>query len=95
MHTDNLRKLALETNDGVLCGPALAAADEIDLLRAEINRMTNDRVSLIQAAKDVGVSFHKALARAEKAETERADLRAALAAMEASPCPASGGAESV
>lgn len=25
MHTDNLRKLALETNDGVLRGPALAA----------------------------------------------------------------------
>ena len=39
MHTDNLRKLALETNDGVLCGPALGAADEIDRLCAEIERL--------------------------------------------------------
>lgn len=42
MHTDNLRKLALETNDGVLCGPALGAADEIDRLRAEIERLTKE-----------------------------------------------------
>ena len=43
MHTDNLRKLALETNDGVLRGPALGAADEIDRLRAEIERLTKAR----------------------------------------------------
>ena len=43
MHTDNLRKLALETNDGVLRGPALGAADEIDRLRAEIERLTKER----------------------------------------------------
>ena len=39
MHTDNLRKLAHETNDGVLRGPAFVAADEIDRLRAEIERL--------------------------------------------------------
>ena len=39
MHTDNLTKLAIKTNDGVLCGPALGAADEIDRLRAEIERL--------------------------------------------------------
>ena len=39
MHTDNLRKLARETNDGVLRGPAFVAADEIDRLRAEIERL--------------------------------------------------------
>lgn len=36
MHTNDLRKLACETNDSVLRGPALGAADEIDRLRAEI-----------------------------------------------------------
>ncbi len=36
MNTDNLRKLAFETNDGVLRGPAFDAADGIDRLRAEI-----------------------------------------------------------
>ena len=39
MHTDNLRKLARETNDGVLRGPAFVAADEIDRLRAENERL--------------------------------------------------------
>ena len=39
MHTDNLRKLARETNDGVLRGPAFVAADEIDRLRTEIERL--------------------------------------------------------
>ena len=39
MHTNNLRTLALETNDGVLRGPAFDAADEIDRLRAEIERL--------------------------------------------------------
>lgn len=40
MHTNDLRKLACETNDGVLRGPALGAADEIERLRAEIERLT-------------------------------------------------------
>ena len=43
MHTNDLRKLARETNDGVLRGPALGAADEIDRLRAEIERLTKER----------------------------------------------------
>ena len=43
MHTNDLRKLACETNDGVLRGPALGAADEIDRLRAEIERLTKER----------------------------------------------------
>lgn len=43
MHTNDLRKLARETNDGVLRGPALGAADEIDRLRAENERLTKER----------------------------------------------------
>ena len=43
MNTDNLRKLAFETNDGVLRGPAFDAADGIDRLRAEIERLTKER----------------------------------------------------
>ena len=39
MYTDNLRKLAIKTNDGVLRGPAFVAADEIDRLRAENERL--------------------------------------------------------
>ena len=37
MHTNNLRKLASETNDGVLRGPVFDAADEIDRLRAALS----------------------------------------------------------
>lgn len=43
---------------------AIAAA------RAEIERLTKERDFLIQAAKDVGASFRKAMERAEKAEVE-------------------------
>ena len=50
MHTNNLRKLALETNDGVMRGPALVAANEIDRLRAEIERLTKERDEAVAAA---------------------------------------------
>jgi len=38
-NTEHLRKLAVNSNDGYLCGPALSAADEIDRLRAERDRL--------------------------------------------------------
>ena len=72
MHTDNLRKLALETNDGVLRGPALGAADEIDRLRAEIKRLTKKQDH--DALTREGVlqkRINDLLGRAEKAEAER------------------------
>ena len=43
MNTNNLRKLALETNDGFMRGPALVAASEIDRLRSENERLTKER----------------------------------------------------
>ena len=43
MNTNNLRKLALETNDGIMRGPALVAASEIDRLRSENERLTKER----------------------------------------------------
>ena len=43
MNTNNLRKLALETNDGLMRGPALMAASEIDRLRSENERLTKER----------------------------------------------------
>lgn len=43
MNTNNLRKLALETNDGLIRGPALVAASEIDRLRSENERLTKER----------------------------------------------------
>ena len=48
--------------------------------RAEIERLTKERDFLIQAAKDVGASFRKAMERAEKAEAERDEARAQVAA---------------
>ena len=47
--------------------------------RAEIERLTKERDFLIQAAKDVGASFCKAMERAEKAEAERDEARALVA----------------
>ena len=73
MHTDNLRKLALETNDGVLRGPALGAADEIDRLRAEIERLTKARDGLLEHCK-------LEEARGDKLKTERDEARAQVAA---------------
>lgn len=72
MHTNDLRKLARETNDGVLRGPALGAADEIDRLRAEIERLTKERDEAIIAA----ASWESA---ARLLEAERDEARAMLA----------------
>ena len=72
MHTDNLRKLALETNDGVLRGPAFDAADEIDRLRAEIDWLTKERQAFEGMAKD---NYD----RLQKAEAERDEARAQVA----------------
>ena len=69
MHTNNLRKLALETNDGVLRGPALGAADEIDRLRDEIERLN-------QTIENCRHDFRITLKRAVKAEAERDEARA-------------------
>ena len=79
MHTNNLRKLASETNDGVLRGPAFDAADEIDRLRSEINRMGRDLNLAKYGEPNFSWSIHKKamadlLARAEKAEAEVARL---------------------
>ena len=75
MHTDNLRKLALETNDGVLRGPAFDAADEIDRLRAEIDWLTKERQAFEGMAKDNDD-------RLQKAEAERDEARAQVGAAE-------------
>ena len=72
MHTNDLRKLERETNDGVLRGPALGAADEIDRLRAEIERLTKER----DAQYDENVNR---IAMQAKAETERDAAMALLA----------------
>ena len=79
MHTNNLRKLASETNDGVLRGPAFDAADEIDRLRSEINRMGRELNLAKYGEPNFSWSIHKKamadlLARAEKAEAEVARL---------------------
>lgn len=79
MHTYNLRKLAFETNDGVLRGPALGAADEIDRLRAEIERMTKE-LEEMTAIKDIHQrKRHEYFERAEKAEAARDEARAQVA----------------
>lgn len=66
MHTNDLRKLARETNDGVLRGPALGAADEIDRLRAEIERLTKERDA--QYEENVNRIAMQAKAEAERDE---------------------------
>ena len=73
MHTNNLRKLASETNDGVLRGPAFYAADEIDRLRAEIDLLTKERQAFEGMAKD---NYD----RLQKAEAERDEARAQVSA---------------
>lgn len=73
MHTNDLRKLARETNDGVLRGPALGAADEIDRLRAEIERLKTDRETAIHNARHY-------TSLCDKAEAERDEARAQVAA---------------
>ena len=75
MHTNDLRKLARETNDGVLRGPALGAADEIDRLRAEIERLTKDRELLRSCIRGNNVLREKA----QKAIAERDEARSMLA----------------
>ena len=72
MHTDNLRKLAIETNDGVLRGPALDAADVIDRLRSEIERLTKER-------DYKQMVIEKLSSHIEKAEAERDEARAQVA----------------
>lgn len=69
MNTVNLRKLALVSNDGVLRGPALGAADEIDRIRAENERLTKER--------DEARAEHRfTLGLLDRAMTERDEARA-------------------
>ncbi|WP_423209031.1 hypothetical protein E2976_17445 [Paracoccus yeei] len=73
MNTVNLRKLALVSNDGVLRGPALGAADEIDRIRAENERLTKER--------DEARAEHRfTLGLLDRAMTERDEARAQVAA---------------
>ena len=96
MHTNNLRKLALETNDGVLRGPVFEAADEIDRLRAEVERLNNALTEAANQIGDLATRLGQAegrldaselvgviegwKARAETAEAERDEARAQVAA---------------
>ena len=96
MHTNNLRKLALETNDGGLRGPAFGAADEIDRLRAEVERLNNALTEAANQIGDLATRLGQAegrldaselvgviegwKARAETAEAERDEARAQVAA---------------
>lgn len=70
MHTNDLRKLARETNDGVLRGPALGAADEIDRLRAEIERLTKERDEAIIKAECWEIAARKMEAERDEALAE-------------------------
>ena len=95
MHTDNLRKLAIKTNDGVLRGPVFDAADEIDRLRAEIERLNNALTEAANQIGDLATRLGQAegrldaselvgvvegwKARAETAEAERDEARAQVA----------------
>ena len=80
MNTNNLRKLALETNDGFMRGPALVAASEIDRLRSENERLTKE-LEEMTAIKDIHQrKRHEHFERAEKAEAERDKARAQVAA---------------
>lgn len=67
MDTENLRRLAMESNDGVLRGPAMGAADEIDSLtesyaalkaenawRADIENAPDDREPFFAWRDDCG-----------------------------------------
>ena len=70
MHTKNLRKLAIETNDGVMRGPALGAADEIDRLRADIERMTKERDEALAAEAEYRRKNHKLTDERDEARTQ-------------------------
>lgn len=72
MHTNDLRKLARETNDGVLRGPALGAADEIDRLRAEIERLTKAHDTVCGALATAIEKHNQALTDAERDMRQRA-----------------------
>ena len=95
MHTNNLRKLASETNDGVLRGPVFDAADEIYRLRAEVERLNNALTEAANQIGDLATRLGQAegrldaselvgvvegwKARAETAEAERDEARAQAA----------------
>ena len=79
MHTNDLRKLARETNDGVLRGPALGAADEIDRLRAEIERLTKERDLSKELLRSCIQGNNVLRKKAQKAIAERDEARSMLA----------------
>lgn len=65
--TQKLRQCAIESGDGLLRGPALAAADKIDAQAAEIERM---RAALQLVSMSAGWQY--------MAEETREVIRAAL-----------------
>ena len=77
--TKRLRELATKSNDGILCSPALAAADYIDNLAARVAECDADKALLFQC--------EDWLERADKARleavAERDTLNARVAELEA------------
>jgi hypothetical protein len=52
-----LRTRAMESNDGILRGPAMAAANEIEWARAEITHLRADRAELVEALRAISLAL--------------------------------------
>ena len=71
--TDHLRELAVRSNDGYLCGPALQAADRIEAL-------TEERDALAEKLEKVVVALREYLSPTAEPEDDGIPLlRATLA----------------